>query len=68
MHGVQVSKIGGPEVLVYAEIARPSPKAGEVLIAVEAIGVNFIDVYFREGRYFVTAPVYAGTGGGGDNC
>ena len=66
MQAIQITQTGGPEVLVYAETAKPSPKAGEVLIAVEAIGINFIDVYFREGRYpsplpFVPGQEAAGT-------
>ncbi len=47
-------------MLVYAEVAKPSPKAGEALIAIEAIGVNFIDVYFREGRYPSALPFTPG--------
>jgi len=66
MRAIQIYQTGGPERLVYAEIDKPSPKPGEALIAVEAIGVNFIDVYFREGRYpsplpFVPGQEAAGT-------
>lgn len=60
MHAIQVTQTGGPEALVYAEVDRPSPKAGEALIEVEAIGVNFIDVYFREGRYPSALPFIPG--------
>jgi NADPH2:quinone reductase len=42
---------GGTEVLQKIEISKPSPKAGEVLIRHTAIGVNFIDTYFRSGLY-----------------
>lgn len=60
MQAIQITQTGGPEVLVYAEAAKPSPKAGEVLISVEAIGINFIDVYFREGRYPSPLPFIPG--------
>jgi len=42
---------GGPEVLVWRECAMPVPQAGEVLIRHRAIGLNFIDTYFRSGSY-----------------
>jgi NADPH2:quinone reductase len=60
MLAIQITHTGGPEVLVCAETARPSPGPGEALIAVEAIGVNFIDVYFREGRYPSPVPFIPG--------
>jgi NADPH:quinone reductase len=65
MRAIQITKTGGPEVLVYAEVPKPAPKAGEVLIAVEAVGVNFIDVYFREGRYPSALPFVPGQEGAG---
>lgn len=66
MHAIEVAEIGGPEVLRYVEKPRPSPGAGEVLIKSEAIGVNFIDTYFRSGHYprevpFVPGAEMAGT-------
>ncbi|HEY0229156.1 MAG TPA: quinone oxidoreductase, partial [Mycobacterium sp.] len=66
MRGIEVAKLGGPEVLSYVEISRPSPGPGEVLIKAEAIGVNFIDTYFRTGLYprelpFVLGAEVAGT-------
>ncbi len=51
MRAVRVHQFGGPEVLVYEEVSRPQPGAGEVLVKLKAIGVNFIDVYHRTGRY-----------------
>jgi NADPH2:quinone reductase len=60
MQAIQISQTGGPEVLVWAELPTPSPKPGEALIHVEAIGVNFIDVYFREGRYPAALPFVPG--------
>ncbi len=60
MHAIQVSKTGGPEVLELVEIPRPVPKAGEVLVRIAASGVNFIDTYFREGRYPAPLPFTPG--------
>ncbi len=66
MRAIEVAEIGGPEVLSYVERSRPTPGAGEVLIKAEAIGVNFIDTYFRSGLYphelpFVLGAEVAGT-------
>lgn len=66
MHAIEVRELGGPEVLSYIEISPPSPGPGEVLIKAEAIGVNFIDTYFRTGLYphelpFVLGAEVAGT-------
>jgi len=60
MHAIQVRKTGGPEVLEFVEIPRPEPKAGEVLVRIAASGVNFIDTYFREGRYPAPLPFIPG--------
>ena len=51
MKAIRVSAPGGPEALRLEDIADPSPKEGEALVRVEAIGLNFIDVYFRLGLY-----------------
>jgi NADPH:quinone reductase len=66
MHAIEVAEIGGPEVLSYVERPQPSPGPGEVLIKAEAIGVNYIDTYFRSGTYprelpFVLGNEVAGT-------
>ncbi len=42
---------GGPDMLTKMEISPPSPAAGEVLIRHDAVGVNYLDVYIREGAY-----------------
>jgi NADPH2:quinone reductase len=49
--GVVVRKAGGPEALEWAELETPAPGPGEVRIAQRAVGVNFIDTYFRSGLY-----------------
>ena len=60
MHAIQVKEYGGPEQLVYAEVPRPEPRAGEVCVEVEAAGVNFIDVYQRTGAYPLALPLVLG--------
>jgi NADPH2:quinone reductase len=61
MHAIEVAETGGPEVLNYVEKPQPSPGPGEVLIKAEAIGVNFIDTYFRSGSYPRELPFVLGT-------
>lgn len=61
MHAVEVAETGGPEVLTYVEKPQPTPGRGEVLIKAEAIGVNFIDTYFRSGLYPRPVPFVVGT-------
>ncbi len=61
MHAIEIAEVGGPEVLRYVERPRPSPGAGQVLIEAEAIGVNFIDTYFRTGQYPAELPLVLGT-------
>jgi NADPH:quinone reductase len=61
MHAIRVSKTGGAEVLEYVEVPRPSPKDGEVLVRIEAAGVNFIDVYHRTGLYKRELPFTPGS-------
>src|ERR1700686_5171529 len=51
MLAIEISKAGGPEVLVPAERPRPVPAAGEVLIKVAAAGVNRPDILQRRGGY-----------------
>ncbi len=51
MKAIRVSAPGGPETLRLEDIAEPSAKEGEVLVRAEAIGLNFIEVYFRLGLY-----------------
>ncbi len=48
---IQFSRHGGPEVLELVDIEPPRPGAGEVLVRNHAIGLNFIDTYFRTGLY-----------------
>lgn len=54
MRAIQVSRFGGPEVLELIEITKPVPQAGEVLVKIEAAGVNFFETLMRQDRYAVT--------------
>jgi NADPH2:quinone reductase len=60
MKAIQVQKTGGPEVLTFLDIPAAAPKPNEVLVKISAVGVNFIDVYFREGRYPAALPFVCG--------
>lgn len=60
MKAVRVHATGGPEVLQIEEVPTPSPGPGEVLIRVDAAGVNFIDIYQRAGAYTVATPFVPG--------
>ncbi len=48
---VRIHRVGGPEVLTYEDISLGAPGPGEVRIRNEAIGLNFLDVYYRTGLY-----------------
>ncbi len=60
MKAILVDNVGGPEALVYKETEAPAPKAGEALVKVEAIGLNYIDVYHRTGHYPLPRPFIPG--------
>ena len=60
-----VTRPGGPEVLLVEDRPRPAPGPGEVLVEVEAAGVNFIDIYQREGIYPIPTPFALGQEGAG---
>jgi NADPH2:quinone reductase len=60
MKAIQVSQAGGPEVLTLVDAATPELKPNEALVQIKAAGVNFIDVYFREGRYPAPLPFING--------
>jgi NADPH2:quinone reductase len=60
MKAIQCSRTGGPDVLEYREVPTAAPSDGEALVKVEAIGVNFIDVYHRTGLYALQLPFVPG--------
>ena len=65
MKAIQVKQPGGPEVLELVDVPVPEPKANEAVVKLAASGVNFIDVYQREGRYKVPLPFVLGQEGAG---
>ena len=65
MKAIQVKQVGGPEVMELVEIPVPEPKANEAVVKLVAAGVNFIDVYHREGRYKAPLPFIPGQEGAG---
>ncbi len=60
MRAIVIDQFGGPEVMRVADIPVPAPGAGQVLLRVEASGVNFIDVYHRTGLYKQPLPLTLG--------
>lgn len=65
MRAIQISEHGGPDVLTMVEVDTPSPGPGEVLVRTTAVGVNYIDTYFREGVYPRDLPFVPGSEGAG---
>lgn len=57
MKQVQIRAHGGPEVLQIVEVERPTPGPGELLVKVEAAGVNYSDVLRRRNTYYLPTPV-----------
>lgn len=60
MKAIQVKQPGGPEVMELVDLPVPQPKPNEAVVKIQAAGVNFIDVYNREGRYKVPLPFVLG--------
>ena len=65
MKAIQIRNHGGPEALELVDLPAPQPKANEAILKLAAAGINFIDVYQREGRYKVPLPFVAGQEGAG---
>lgn len=63
---IRIHTNGGPEVMVWEDVPTPEPGAGEALIRHEAVGLNYIDVYFRTGLYKAPSmPLIIGQEGAG---
>jgi NADPH2:quinone reductase len=65
MKAIQIRQVGGPEVMEMTELPVPQPNANEAVVRLAASGVNFVDVYFREGRYKTPLPFVLGQEGSG---
>jgi NADPH2:quinone reductase len=65
VRAIQVARTGGPEVLELRDLKEPTPEAGQALVKVEAIGVNYIDTYHRTGLYPLPLPYVPGLDGAG---
>ncbi len=65
MKAIQVKRPGGPEVMQLVDLPVPQLKRNEALVKVAASGVNYIDVYMREGRYVAPMPFVPGQEGAG---
>ena len=65
MKAIQIKQTGGPEVMELADLPAPQPKPNEAVVRILAAGVNFIDVYNREGRYKAPLPFVLGQEGAG---
>jgi NADPH2:quinone reductase len=65
VQAIVISKMGGPDELVMSQIPDPSPGSDDLLVEVEAAGVNFIDVYQRSGFYEIPTPFVPGLEGAG---
>jgi len=65
MKAIQIKQTGGPEVMELVDLPVPHPKPNEAVVKIQAVGVNFIDVYNREGRYKQALPFVLGQEGAG---
>lgn len=65
MKAIEVRTVGGPEVLEYRDVPDPTLQAGQVLVRLDTSGVNFMDVYYREGKYKAPIPFIPGGEGSG---
>jgi NADPH2:quinone reductase len=61
MKAIRVHETGGPEVLRFEDVEEPTAGPGELLIHVEAVGLNFIEIYYREGLYPMARPFVPGS-------
>lgn len=60
MKAIQVQQPGGAEALRLVDLPVPQPKPNEAVVKIAAVGVNFIDIYLREGRYKAPLPFIDG--------
>ena len=60
MKAIRVHECGGPEAMALEACPEPQPGEGQALVGIEAIGVNFIDIYQRMGLYKIPLPFTPG--------
>lgn len=60
MKAIRVHETGGAEKLVYEDVPVPAPDRGQARVKIHAIGLNFIDIYFRAGLYKTALPFIPG--------
>jgi NADPH2:quinone reductase len=65
MKAIRIHQPGGPEALKVDDVPEPIPAAGEALVKIDAAGLNYIDVYLREGLYKSPLPFTLGLEAGG---
>ena len=65
MKAIQITEYGGPEVMKYSEVSDPVATSGEALVKIEAVGVNFTDIYSRAGINPPGLPWIVGVEGAG---
>ncbi|OZC81916.1 NADPH:quinone reductase [Rhodococcus sp. 06-412-2C] len=65
MRAIRIDNTGGPEVLTVVDLPVPTPGAGQILVRTDAIGINYIDTYFRRGMYPRALPYVPGDEGSG---
>ncbi len=58
-------RVGGAEVLELEDVPDPIPGPGEAVVALEAIGINFVEIYYRQGLYSASLPLTPGGEGAG---
>lgn len=61
MRAIRIHQVGGPEQLLLDEVPTPEPGPSQVRVKIEAVGVNFIDVYRRKGQYHLQTPFTLGS-------
>jgi NADPH2:quinone reductase len=60
MKAIQVKQTGGPEAMDLVDLPVPQPQPNEAVVKIQAAGVNYVDVYLREGRYKAPLPLIVG--------
>ncbi|MDV7988325.1 quinone oxidoreductase [Rhodococcus sp. IEGM 1374] len=65
MRAIRIENTGGPEVMNVVDVPIPTPGPGQLLVRIDAVGINYIDTYFRRGLYPRALPYVPGDEGSG---